>query len=284
MKAQLSLVTPPATEPLSLVDAKKSLRVDYSYDDDLITSLIVAARQAVESYTHRALVTQEWLYEMDEFPQIHPLYQRRGFPQIIVPKPPLQSIVSCQYVDTSGNLQPLPQQTDYGRDSSPLYGYQLMPGSDTQPARLLPAWARPWPPVRLVAGCVQLDFIAGYCDADYVSIAAGELGTITGFTFPQSDNGDLIYVPGAGPAGTRLVATLVVDQNGNGTITPAASGPVTNALAFVGGEVPPEIIQAMKQYVAFLYQRRGDDALPPNANEYPPAFEALLSPLICHIV
>jgi len=51
-------------------------------------------RQAVESYTHRALITQEWMYEMDSFPPLHPLYQRHGFPLILVPKPPLQSIVS----------------------------------------------------------------------------------------------------------------------------------------------------------------------------------------------
>jgi len=284
MKAQLSLITPPAAEPLALVDAKKSLRVDYSYDDDLITSLIVVARQAVESYTHRALVTQEWMYEMDSFPPLHPLYMRRGFPQILVPKPPLQSIVSFQYVDTAGDLQDLPQQTDYGRDWLAMYGYQLMPGSETQPARLLPPWARPWPPCRLAAGCVQLDFIAGYCDADYVSIANGSLGVIVGFVFPQSASGKMIYIPGAGPAGTRLVAKLAVDGNGSGTITPAASSGVNNALAFVGGEVPAEIIQAMKQYVGFLYARRGDDAVLPNSSEYPPAFEALLSPLVCHIV
>ena len=66
----------------------------YSYDDDLSTSLIIAMRQAVESYTHRALITQEWMYEMDSFPPLHPLYQRHGFPLLLVPKPPLQSIVS----------------------------------------------------------------------------------------------------------------------------------------------------------------------------------------------
>jgi len=32
----------------------------------------------------------------------------------------------------------LPQQTDYGRDWLAMYDYQLMPGSETQPARLLP--------------------------------------------------------------------------------------------------------------------------------------------------
>ena len=92
-----------------------------------------------------------------------------------------------------------------------------------------------------------------------------------------------IYIPGAGPADTRPVAKLAVDGNESGTITPAASTGVSNALAFVGGEVPPEIIQAMKQYVGFLYAGRGDDAEPSSANEYPPAFKApFVAPSLPH--
>lgn len=277
MTKQLTLVTPPAVEPVSLADAKLQLRVTWSSEDAFITDKIVVARNAVETYTRRALIKQEWLLEMDSFPGTHPLYVRRGFPAIYVPKPPFNRVVSFQYVDTAGALQPLQEQTDYGRDSSFLWGYQLMPGSDTGPARLTPPWARPWPPTRRVAGCVQLDFLCGYCDAAYVSIAAGALGFISGAIFDPAEDGSMIYIPGAGPLGTRLVSKLAVDGNGHGRLTPAATTPVTNALAFVGGEVPAEILQAIKLHCAWQYARRGDDAAEKNSTEYPDGFENLLN-------
>ncbi len=43
-------------EPLSLADVKTYLKVDYSDEDDLITSLITAVRQKIEEYTGLALV------------------------------------------------------------------------------------------------------------------------------------------------------------------------------------------------------------------------------------
>lgn len=47
----LQLLTPPTAEPVSLVEAKLHLRVDFNDDDALITSLITAARQAAETIT-----------------------------------------------------------------------------------------------------------------------------------------------------------------------------------------------------------------------------------------
>ena len=53
----LQLVTPPAEEPVSLAEARLHLRVDFTDDDALITSLIAAARQAAETLTGRQFVT-----------------------------------------------------------------------------------------------------------------------------------------------------------------------------------------------------------------------------------
>lgn len=64
----LEEVTAPAVEPLTLTEAKDFLRVSGSDDDTLITSLIVAARLAVEQYTNRKLITQTWDLWMDDFP------------------------------------------------------------------------------------------------------------------------------------------------------------------------------------------------------------------------
>jgi uncharacterized phiE125 gp8 family phage protein len=47
------LLTPPVAEPLSLEDAKLFLRVEHDTDDELIASLIAAARGEIELATRR---------------------------------------------------------------------------------------------------------------------------------------------------------------------------------------------------------------------------------------
>ena len=62
------LITPPALEPLTLAEAKAHLRLDTTDEDDLVTSLIVSARHAVERETRRALITQSWRVILDAWP------------------------------------------------------------------------------------------------------------------------------------------------------------------------------------------------------------------------
>jgi uncharacterized phiE125 gp8 family phage protein len=48
------LIEPPASEPLSLAEAKNYLRVQHDADDALIAAMISAARMQAESRTRRA--------------------------------------------------------------------------------------------------------------------------------------------------------------------------------------------------------------------------------------
>lgn len=54
------MVTPPATEPLTLAEIKLFLRVDGSDEDSLLNSLTIVAREMAEKYTGHVLITQDW--------------------------------------------------------------------------------------------------------------------------------------------------------------------------------------------------------------------------------
>ncbi len=62
------LLNAPASEPVSLAEAKLYLRVEHDDDDDLIAALIAAARVQVEAQTRRALITQTWRLTRDVWP------------------------------------------------------------------------------------------------------------------------------------------------------------------------------------------------------------------------
>lgn len=62
------LISAPAVEPVSLVDAKSWLREDGSDEDQLIQALIVSARMTLEAYTRRFFVTQGWRLIYDAWP------------------------------------------------------------------------------------------------------------------------------------------------------------------------------------------------------------------------
>ncbi|MCA3555303.1 head-tail connector protein [Aestuariivirga sp.] len=62
------LVQAPASEPVSLAEAKAQLRVVNADDDQLIASLVTAARRVVEARTGLSLIAQDWLCFRDQWP------------------------------------------------------------------------------------------------------------------------------------------------------------------------------------------------------------------------
>ena len=154
------LVTPPASEPLSLQEAKDHLRVDASYTDtdSLILTQIIAARQRAEQLTRRCLVTQHWKYVADSFPGASlmgiPLGKVFGMPShaLILEKSPVASIESITYLGMNGIRQTMPA-TDYIAE---LVG---------EPCRITPVFGKIWPIPMPQIGAVEVNFTAGYGDA-----------------------------------------------------------------------------------------------------------------------
>ena len=92
------LLSPPASEPISLADAKLFLRVEHDADDDLIAALIAAARVQLEAQTRRALITQGWRLTRDVWPASGALP--------ILPVP-LRQVTAIGVYDSAGMLQML---------------------------------------------------------------------------------------------------------------------------------------------------------------------------------
>lgn len=91
------LITAPSTEPISVSELKVHLRLDTAYtaDDAYLVTLLAAARQKIEDFTGRGLITQTWRLTMDRYP---------AEPHFELPMAaPLQSITSFTYRDTSGS-------------------------------------------------------------------------------------------------------------------------------------------------------------------------------------
>ena len=157
----IQLVTPPTEEPVSLLEAKLHLRVDFDEDDMLIASLITAARQAAETLTGRQLTTARWKQVLDCFPGPSlmgvPAGQTFTLPghAILLAKAPVQSVVSINYLDMASVNQTMPALT-YTVDTA------------CEPARITPVFGQIWPICLPQIGAVSVTFDAGYGTASQV--------------------------------------------------------------------------------------------------------------------
>lgn len=85
------LYAAPSVEPVSLAEAKAHVRVDGSDEDSLLTALVSAARQHIETITWRALIDQTWDLYLDRFPDCD---------QIVLPFGLLRSVSAFEWTRT----------------------------------------------------------------------------------------------------------------------------------------------------------------------------------------
>lgn len=133
----LTLVTAPATTPVSLSEAKAHLRVLSDDEDALINSLIVSATSAVQEDVGRALVTQTWDYEIP---------QPRG--RVSIPLAPVASISSMTYFDQ-----------DDASQSLVVGDYYLFKSPDV--AFVEPKDGTDWPNMKDRMDALKITFVAG---------------------------------------------------------------------------------------------------------------------------
>jgi uncharacterized phiE125 gp8 family phage protein len=142
----LKRTTGPVVEPVSLADAKAHCRVDASADDALIQGYITTAREWVEDYIDRALVTQQLVMKLDAFP-----------PEIELPRPPMiasgtATAVTITYV------------TGEAGGTSTLAASEYRIDRDSTPGAIRTLYAGSWPSHLIDQNAVTVTWWAGYGD------------------------------------------------------------------------------------------------------------------------
>lgn len=159
-----TLVTAPATEPVSLSDVKTFLRIDGSDDDAILTMLIASCRRMAEEYCQRSFITQTWRLVMDRFSdreiQLMPGFYTAptpflvdGYQDIQLARVPIQSVTHIKTTN-SANVQ--------STVSSSIYTL------DADNGRILLSEGQSWPTELRDRASVEVQFIAGYGNADSV--------------------------------------------------------------------------------------------------------------------
>lgn len=132
-----ALITPPGEEPVSLDEAKMFMRLDGNEEDDVVTALIVAAREYLESVTGLSLVTQTWRLYRDSWPSSGMISLAHG---------PVQAVTKVTAYDGDG------EATEVALDAARLDGR-------ARPARLYLPGMGGW---RARTNGIEVDFIAGF--------------------------------------------------------------------------------------------------------------------------
>jgi len=146
-----------------LQEAKVHLRVDGNESDTYINTLIVAARNHVESLTRRKLVQQTWDYTLAGFP----------IGDILLPTQPVSSVTSVSYVTPAGAT------ATFTTGASPdVAQYDVV--TDGPRTRVFPKYNVSWPSTRVHGNAVTVRFVAGYdpttdSPADYTGNIPGDL-------------------------------------------------------------------------------------------------------------
>lgn len=142
-------VVRPILEPVSLAELKLHLRIDHSDEDELLKALLLTARERVEDFTARALLSQTWDICLNDWPD-------EDF--IELPYGNLQSVTSVKYKDSDGTETTLVVTTDY-----------LVETNKENRGRIVLPYGESWPSDTLYpSNPITIRFVCGWTKASDV--------------------------------------------------------------------------------------------------------------------
>lgn len=140
MNWHVSIVTPPAIEPITLDQALEHCHANSGIEDDWFRDAITAARQEAEIYQRRAYIEQTIQLSFDTWPEL-PIYLPRA------PAIEVSSVKLYDLEDTETSITTTNFLIDYS----------------TSPARLTTIHGYEWPGVSLRdINSIQIQYTAGY--------------------------------------------------------------------------------------------------------------------------
>lgn len=161
MPLTLQSVQGPIDEPITIPELKAHLRLDTDALDTLLRIYLAAAREMVELFTRRQLLTAQYELSLDYFPW-HPWralpsyqYDIAWRERIDVPRPPLQAVDALRYLD-GANLWQVVDPSLYVVDTA------------SEPGRIQPIPSSTWPLTTRTLNAVVVEFTAGYSSASDV--------------------------------------------------------------------------------------------------------------------
>ena len=141
MEVVVAEVTAPTAEPVEVEEVKRHLRITDDFEDPLLKTYVTAARKLAEKATKRQLMTATYDLFLHAFPC-----------EIVLPRPPLQSVASVKYLDTGGTQTTLATSV-YTTDTN------------RTPGRITLAYNQSWPSIRAIENTVEILYVCGYTAA-----------------------------------------------------------------------------------------------------------------------
>jgi uncharacterized phiE125 gp8 family phage protein len=169
----LTRTVAPAALPVGLEDMREHLRLDARDEDYLVIAYTGAAVDAIEEMTGRALMPQTWALSV-------------GGPDatnsIVLPRPPVSSIVSLTYYDADDVQQTLATSDFY-----------LFATNDH--ARVTPKSSAVWPITRDRPDAITVTFTAGYSSVPTSIVHAVKMLVSHWFENRSAAGGDAREIP-----------------------------------------------------------------------------------------
>ena len=137
------LLTQPALEPVTLAEMKAHARIDDVTEENLLSSLITAARLWVEHYTGKVLISRSYAYALDDAP---------GGSELALPVAPVKAVTRIETIDDSGVVTIMNDAATFLDEAC-------------NPPRVVLKNGASWPVLARDAHALVVTYVAGYGDA-----------------------------------------------------------------------------------------------------------------------